>query len=86
MIDSPSVLPVTDARILGAMCDATLLVLRADRFTRETAEESREILSVLGAKILGVVVNDVTPASQQVPVDSSESDRAVGGVVTADSA
>ena len=68
VIDSPSVLPVTDARILGAMCDATLLVLRADRFTRQTAEESREILSVLGAKILGVVVNDVTPESEQVAV------------------
>ncbi len=59
LIDSPPVMPVTDARILGAMTDVTLLVLRAEKSTRKAAEQSRDGLLSVGASILGVVVNDV---------------------------
>jgi len=59
LIDSPPVMPVTDARILGAMSDVTLLVLRAEKSTRKAAEQSREGLLSVGAHILGAVVNDV---------------------------
>ena len=59
LIDSPPVMPVTDARILGAMADVTLLVLRAEKSTRKAAEQSREGLLSVGAHILGAVVNNV---------------------------
>jgi capsular exopolysaccharide synthesis family protein len=60
VIDSPPVAPVTDARILGAICDATMLVLRAEKSTRRISELARSHLVSVGAKIIGVMVNDVS--------------------------
>jgi succinoglycan biosynthesis transport protein ExoP len=59
LIDSPPVAPVTDARILGAMCDATILVIRAEKSTRRVTEHARESLQSVGTRILGVIINDV---------------------------
>ena len=59
VIDSPPVMPVTDARILAASCDATLLVVRADKSTRKVSAGSVDALAAVGARVLGVVVNDV---------------------------
>ena len=61
VIDSPPVMPVTDACILGAICDVTLLVLRAEKSTRKTAQHARDGLLGVGAHILGAIVNDVPP-------------------------
>ncbi len=58
IFDSPPVNPVTDARILGAVCDATILVLRADKSTRKSGEHARNALVAVGANILGAIVND----------------------------
>jgi capsular exopolysaccharide synthesis family protein len=57
IIDSPPVAPVADTRVLGALCDITLLVLRADKSTRRHSLGARDELTGLGARILGVVVN-----------------------------
>lgn len=57
IFDSPPVNLVTDARILGAVCDATVLVLRAEKSTRKAAEHARNALLSVGAKLIGAVVN-----------------------------
>jgi len=57
VIDSSPVLPVTDARILAAGCDSTLLVLRAEKSTHKTARHARDLLQSTGARIAGVLVN-----------------------------
>lgn len=59
IIDSPPVMPVTDAQILSAICDITLLVLRAEKSTRKISQQAQEGLLSVGARILGAVVNDV---------------------------
>jgi capsular exopolysaccharide synthesis family protein len=59
LIDSPPVMPVTDSRILAASCDATVLALRAEKSTRKGAVYSRDVLQSVGARLIGVVVNDV---------------------------
>jgi capsular exopolysaccharide synthesis family protein len=59
IIDSPPVMPVTDAQILAAICDVTLLVLRAEKSTRKISQQARDGLLSVGAHVLGVVVNDV---------------------------
>ncbi len=59
VLDSPPVVPVTDARVLAASCDGTLLALRAERSTRRGAVYARDMLQSVGANLLGVVVNDV---------------------------
>jgi capsular exopolysaccharide synthesis family protein len=59
LIDSPPVVPITDARILAANCGATILVLRAGKSTRQMADDAFEALAAVGAPILGLVVNDI---------------------------
>lgn len=59
IIDAPPVMPVTDAQILAALCDVTLLVLRAEKSTRKTSQQARDGLVSVGANILGALVNDV---------------------------
>jgi capsular exopolysaccharide synthesis family protein len=59
LIDAPPVGPVSDARILSAMCDATILVLRAQKSSRKSAAHARDALLSVGGNILGIVVNDV---------------------------
>ncbi len=59
VIDSPPVMPVTDSRILAAICDQTILVLRAEKSTRRAAAQAREGLLSTGGRILGVVINAV---------------------------
>ena len=60
VIDSPPVMPVTDAQILAAICDITLLILRADKSSRNASQQAREGLLGVGAHILGAIVNDVS--------------------------
>jgi capsular exopolysaccharide synthesis family protein len=60
VIDTPPVSKVDDARIVAASCDATLLVVRADKANRKLVEEARDRLSAVGARILGVVLNDIS--------------------------
>jgi capsular exopolysaccharide synthesis family protein len=59
LIDSPPVIVVADALILAALCDAAVLVLHAGISTRQTSVQAYESLASVGAKVLGVVVNDV---------------------------
>ena len=59
LIDSPPLGPVTDPMILGALCDRTLLVLRAEETTRRNAERARDILKSVGARLMGAVINAV---------------------------
>lgn len=59
LLDSPPVMPVTDARILAASCEGTIIALRADKSTRKASLHCRDLLQSVGCRILGVVVNDV---------------------------
>jgi len=59
VIDAPPVIVVTDAQILGALCDATVLVLKADKSMRRVALHAIDALQSVGAHLLGVVVNEV---------------------------
>ena len=59
IIDSPPVAPVADSQILGAICDVTLLVLRAEKSTRKHSQQARDGLLSVGAHVLGAIVNDV---------------------------
>lgn len=57
LVDSPPVLAVTDARVIATKCDATILVTRVDKSTRDAAGVAFERLHSVGANILGVVLN-----------------------------
>ncbi|QOV90621.1 GumC family protein [Humisphaera borealis] len=59
IIDSPPVLPVTDAQILAASCDITVIVVRMHKTKWRDAIRASESLTSVGSRLLGVVVNAV---------------------------
>ena len=64
LIDTPPLLSVSDALPLLAKVDGSLLVSRVGATTQESAEHVAElVMRVPGARVLGVVANDVPPAS-----------------------
>jgi succinoglycan biosynthesis transport protein ExoP len=60
LIDSPPVLPVTDALVLSRRVDATLLVCAAGRTSRKDVARAVELLGQVDAPLVGAVLNGVT--------------------------
>jgi capsular exopolysaccharide synthesis family protein len=60
LIDSPPVLPVTDAAILSRHADATLLLAAAGQTRRADLRRAVEKLDQVGTTILGLVLNKVS--------------------------
>jgi capsular exopolysaccharide synthesis family protein len=63
LIDSPPVLPVTDALVLSQWVDSTLFVGSAGLTTRKAAARAVEMLQQVNAPLAGAVLNGVTNAS-----------------------
>jgi capsular exopolysaccharide synthesis family protein len=57
--DSPPVLPVADAAVLASVSDGVVFVHSPLKSSRHAITESRDRLRVAGAKIIGVVYNNV---------------------------
>ena len=58
VLDSPPVLPVTDAVLLSRTADSVLLVMKGQQAPREQVRRARDQLVLLGARVAGVVVNN----------------------------
>ncbi|MGI8778520.1 MAG: polysaccharide biosynthesis tyrosine autokinase [Acidimicrobiales bacterium] len=63
LIDAPPVLPVTDALVLSGRVDATLLVVLAGVTARQEVTHAVELLSQVGAPLVGTVLNGVADSS-----------------------
>lgn len=59
VIDSPPVLAATDAVILSALTDGVLLVVRSGTTPKEAFTRSRDLLSAVKSRLLGIVLNGV---------------------------
>lgn len=59
IIDTPPLLPVTDAALLASLSDGALLVVRHGRTTRDQLANTIGRLKAVGAKPVGVVLNMV---------------------------
>jgi len=57
LIDSPPVMPVSDAVLLAAMADGVVLVANAQQTPKQVVRATRTRLHYAHAKILGVVLN-----------------------------
>lgn len=64
LLDTPPLLVVTDPCVVAPRVDGVLMCIRVARNGRPVAERAREILSSLGANVLGVVVNGINLFSQ----------------------
>lgn len=63
LVDTPSAIAFTDAVVLSQVLDGVLLVVRAQQVSRGAELQVRNLLNKANAKILGVVLNDVSPES-----------------------
>lgn len=61
LIDSPPMLLVADALEIARHVDGVVLVVRANRASRDDAREVRALTQRLGIHLLGVVLTDVEP-------------------------
>jgi capsular exopolysaccharide synthesis family protein len=62
LIDSPPILPVTDAAVLARGVDGVLLVIDAGETRREVARRAVDNLQQVGAHLIGAVLNRVPTA------------------------
>ncbi|WP_062304420.1 polysaccharide biosynthesis tyrosine autokinase [Demequina subtropica] len=66
LVDSPPLLPVTDASVLAARTDGALVVLRAGSTTVDTLTEALAILERVRGRALGVVLNRAASTSRRL--------------------
>jgi succinoglycan biosynthesis transport protein ExoP len=59
VIDTPPSLSVTDSVVLSPCADAVVLVIRAEQTTKTALRRSRDILTQVNAKVVGVLLNAV---------------------------
>ncbi len=57
LIDTPPMLDIADARILGRLADAAILVFRAGQTSRDTALAAKQRLTSDGIPVLGTILN-----------------------------
>lgn len=60
LLDSPPVLPVTDAAVLSKLAGGALVVVGADRIHRPQLLETLELLNTVDAHVFGLVVNKIS--------------------------
>jgi capsular exopolysaccharide synthesis family protein len=59
VVDSPPVSSFTDGVLISTMVDGVLLVVHGGKSSRHVVKRSRQLLQDVGAKIFGVVLNNV---------------------------
>jgi capsular exopolysaccharide synthesis family protein len=64
VIDSPPVASFTDGVLLSSVADGVLLVVHGGTASRHIVRRSKQLLADVGAKIFGVVLNNVTVSRQ----------------------
>jgi capsular exopolysaccharide synthesis family protein len=57
ILDAPSILPLTDAKIITSKCDGVVLVVGYGKLKRHAAKRVKEELALTKAKLIGVVLN-----------------------------
>ncbi len=59
VVDSPPIASFTDGVLIASMVDGVILVVNAGKSSRQVVKRSRQLLQEIGAKIFGVVLNNV---------------------------
>jgi polysaccharide biosynthesis transport protein len=64
VVDSPPIASFTDGVLIASMVDGVILVVHAGKSSRQVIRRSKQLLQDVGAKIFGVVLNNVNLRSQ----------------------
>jgi capsular exopolysaccharide synthesis family protein len=62
LIDTPPMLTMADARVIGRVADAVILVVRANETTRDALKTACQKFSEDGTRVLGTMLNGWNPA------------------------
>lgn len=65
LIDTPPVIPVTDATVVAGKTDAVILLIASGQVSPATAREAKTRLEQVGAHIIGAVLNKVDAGSSK---------------------
>jgi receptor protein-tyrosine kinase len=65
IIDTPPMLQMPDARVLGRLADAVILVTRAGRTTRDAAIAANQRFAEDRTRVLGTILNDWDQGSRR---------------------
>lgn len=60
VVDSPPITSFTDGVLIASMVDGVILVLNANNTSRQVVRKARQYIEDIGAKIFGVVLNNVS--------------------------
>ncbi len=63
IVDSPPLLVVTDASITASMVDAVVMAIRIRRKSKPNCKEALSILRAVGARVIGLVINNSDEAT-----------------------
>lgn len=66
LFDSPPVLPIADASILAPVVDHVVLVYEIGKTARQALMRTKVQLEAVGAKLAGVVLNNIRPRTESV--------------------
>lgn len=58
VIDSPPIASFTDGVLIASLVDGVLLVVHSGKTSRQVARRSKQLLSDIGARVFGVVLNN----------------------------
>lgn len=59
LVDAPPLLNITDGRILAAVVEGTVLVIKGGATSREQVQRAQDCADAVGAHMIGVVLNDI---------------------------
>ncbi|MFS0822732.1 CpsD/CapB family tyrosine-protein kinase [Bacillus sp. 1P02SD] len=59
LIDSPPILKSSDTKILSNLCDGVVLVIKSGKTETNKAIETKRLLEIAKARIIGVVINSI---------------------------
>jgi Mrp family chromosome partitioning ATPase len=59
LIDTPPVLAVPDARLIGNISDANIYIVKWNKSTRGQVNQGLEMLSSIGVNTIGLVLNQI---------------------------
>jgi len=59
IFDTPPVIPVTDAGLLGAQTDGVIMVVKASRTQKGVVSHSESLLKQTHAKLLGYILTNI---------------------------
>lgn len=61
IIDTPPIMPVSDSRIVGALCDAVIVVARSDKSSKKSVKEAFWLLETAHTRPLACILTDHQP-------------------------